>query len=111
MSLKLLSFSVPPPQSNLSLVTAVLSAPTVVVDVAVDDALMQEEIFGPILPIVTVDSVEKGIEFLNTREKPLALYVFSDDSLVRIPAPVPPMCHCSPKSRGINTPTITFRRW
>uniref|UniRef100_H2TXS1 Aldehyde dehydrogenase n=2 Tax=Takifugu rubripes TaxID=31033 RepID=H2TXS1_TAKRU len=55
-------------------------APTVVVDVDEDDALMQEEIFGPILPIVTVDSVEKGIEFLNAREKPLALYVFSDDS-------------------------------
>lgn len=78
------------PRSNLSLLTAVFSAPTVVVDVTEDDVLMQEEIFGPILPIVTVDSVEKGIEFLNGREKPLALYVFSDESSVRIPAPAPP---------------------
>lgn len=79
------------------------SAPTVVVDVTEDDVLMQEEIFGPILPIVTVDSVEKGIEFLNGREKPLALYVFSNDSSVRILAPAPPP-HVSlvTKSRGIN---------
>lgn len=84
----------PPPRSNVSLLTVVFSAPTVVVDVDEDDVLMQEEIFGPILPIVTVDSVEKGIEFLNGREKPLALYVFSDDSSVRILAPAPP--HVSP---------------
>lgn len=58
-----------------------------VVDVAEDDALMQEEIFGPILPIVTVDSLEEGIDFLNGREKPLALYVFSDSSSVRIQHP------------------------
>uniref|UniRef100_A0A3Q4AUS7 Aldehyde dehydrogenase n=1 Tax=Mola mola TaxID=94237 RepID=A0A3Q4AUS7_MOLML len=57
-------------------------APTVVVDVTEDDALMQEEIFGPILPIITVDSLEKSIEFVNRREKPLALYVFSDESSV-----------------------------
>ncbi|KAM9346733.1 aldehyde dehydrogenase family 3 member B1 [Symphorus nematophorus] len=57
-------------------------APTVLVDVAEDDALMQEEIFGPILPIITVDSLEKGIEFINRKEKPLALYVFSDESSV-----------------------------
>lgn len=68
------------------------------VDVAEDDALMQEEIFGPILPIVTVDSVEKGIEFLNGREKPLALYVFSDDSSVRILTPA-----LFTKSFGINS--------
>ena len=59
------------------------SAPTVLVDVAEDDALMQEEIFGPILPIITIDSLEKGIEFMNRQEKPLALYVFSDESSVR----------------------------
>ncbi|XP_076609634.1 aldehyde dehydrogenase family 3 member B1 [Chaetodon auriga] len=57
-------------------------APTVLVDVAEDDALMQEEIFGPILPILTVESLKKGIEFINRREKPLALYVFSEDSSV-----------------------------
>ncbi|XP_035036161.1 aldehyde dehydrogenase family 3 member B1 [Hippoglossus stenolepis] len=57
-------------------------APTVLVDVAEDDALMQEEIFGPILPIICVDSLEEGIAFINRKEKPLALYVFSDESSV-----------------------------
>ncbi|XP_029945785.1 aldehyde dehydrogenase family 3 member B1 [Salarias fasciatus] len=57
-------------------------APTVVVDVAEDDALMKEEIFGPILPIVTVESVTEGIDFINRHDKPLALYVFSDSSSV-----------------------------
>lgn len=57
-------------------------APTVVVDVAEDDALMQEEIFGPILPILTVESLEKGIDLINSLESPLALYVFSDESSV-----------------------------
>lgn len=71
----------------MSFVPGALSAPTVVVDVAEDDALMQEEIFGPILPFLTLDSVEQGIEFLNSKDKPLALYVFSDDSTVRIPPP------------------------
>ncbi|KAG8006720.1 Aldehyde dehydrogenase family 3 member B1 [Nibea albiflora] len=57
-------------------------SPTVVVDVAEDDALMQEEIFGPILPFITMESLEEGIEFVNRREKALALYVFSDESSV-----------------------------
>uniref|UniRef100_A0A2I3RXM3 Aldehyde dehydrogenase family 3 member A2 n=2 Tax=Pan TaxID=9596 RepID=A0A2I3RXM3_PANTR len=38
---------------------------------------MQEEIFGPILPIVPVKNVDEAINFINEREKPLALYVFS----------------------------------
>lgn len=53
-----------------------------VVDVQESDALMQEEIFGPILPILTVKSLDEGINFINEREKPLALYVFSDESQV-----------------------------
>ncbi|XP_062874768.1 aldehyde dehydrogenase family 3 member B1 [Trichomycterus rosablanca] len=57
-------------------------APTVVVDLQESDALMEEEIFGPILPIITVESLEQGISFINQREKPLALYVFSDNSQV-----------------------------
>ncbi|KAF7698284.1 aldehyde dehydrogenase family 3 member B1 [Silurus meridionalis] len=57
-------------------------APTVIVDVTESDALMQEEIFGPILPILTVESLEEGIRFINEREKPLALYVFSDQAPV-----------------------------
>lgn len=45
-------------------------------DVKPDDAIMQEEIFGPVLPIVTVSTPEEAIEFINKREKPLAIYVF-----------------------------------
>lgn len=85
-------------RSELSFVPA----PTVVVDVAEDDALMQEEIFGPILPILTVDSVAQGIEFLKGKDKPLALYVFSDDSSVRIPpAACPPRVPLGEKHHGI----------
>ncbi|XP_070704721.1 aldehyde dehydrogenase family 3 member B1 [Pempheris klunzingeri] len=57
-------------------------APTVVVDVAENDALMEEEIFGPILPILTIDSLEQAVDLVNRKEKPLALYVFSDESSV-----------------------------
>jgi aldehyde dehydrogenase (NAD+) len=38
---------------------------------------MQDEIFGPILPVLTVDSIDEAISFVNERDKPLALYVFS----------------------------------
>jgi len=53
--------------------------PTVVVDPNLDSKLMNEEIFGPILPVVTVESTNAAIEFVNRREKPLALYVFAED--------------------------------
>uniref|UniRef100_A0A8C6G3K7 Aldehyde dehydrogenase family 3 member A2 n=1 Tax=Moschus moschiferus TaxID=68415 RepID=A0A8C6G3K7_MOSMO len=41
---------------------------------------MQEEIFGPILPIVPVKNADEAIQFINEREKPLAFYVFSHNS-------------------------------
>ncbi|KAF8888614.1 NAD-aldehyde dehydrogenase [Infundibulicybe gibba] len=50
-----------------------------VVDVKADDSLMSEEIFGPLLPIVPVDDVDEAITFVNDRDHPLALYVFSQD--------------------------------
>ena len=53
-------------------------APTVVVDPPTDSALMQQEIFGPILPVIGVASLDDAIAFVNSREKPLAAYVFSD---------------------------------
>eukprot|EP01012_Entosiphon_sulcatum_P041911 TRINITY_DN55823_c0_g1_i1.p1 TRINITY_DN55823_c0_g1~~TRINITY_DN55823_c0_g1_i1.p1 ORF type:complete len:506 (+),score=105.75 TRINITY_DN55823_c0_g1_i1:31-1518(+) len=53
--------------------------PTVLVDVPVDAPIMQEEIFGPLLPIIDCESVDLAIDFINDREKPLALYMFSDD--------------------------------
>uniref|UniRef100_A0A4W5MF91 Aldehyde dehydrogenase domain-containing protein n=1 Tax=Hucho hucho TaxID=62062 RepID=A0A4W5MF91_9TELE len=43
---------------------------------------MQEEIFGPLLPIVTVSDVDDAIHFISEREKPLALYVFSSNKKV-----------------------------
>ncbi|XP_040112404.1 aldehyde dehydrogenase family 3 member B1-like [Oryx dammah] len=57
-------------------------APTVLVDVKETDPVMQEEIFGPILPIMNVRSLDQAIDFINRREKPLALYAFSNRSQV-----------------------------
>ena len=54
-------------------------APTVVVDPPLDSALMTDEIFGPILPIVAVDDLSAAIAFVNERPKPLALYIFAED--------------------------------
>lgn len=59
-------------------------APTVLRDVTGESKVMQEEIFGPLLPIITVSGVDEAIQFINEREKPLALYVFSpDNKLIR----------------------------
>jgi len=57
-------------------------APTVIVDVSPSSPVMQEEIFGPVLPVLTVRSMDEAIEFVNARDKPLALYVFSNDNAV-----------------------------
>ncbi|XP_054901462.1 aldehyde dehydrogenase family 3 member A2-like isoform X1 [Poeciliopsis prolifica] len=56
-----------------------LTAPTVLKDVPPHSRLMQEEIFGPLLPIVTVSDMDNAINFINEREKPLALYIFCSD--------------------------------
>ena len=52
--------------------------PTLLDNVAVDSAVMREEIFGPVLPMIEIESVEQAVAFINEREKPLALYVFAD---------------------------------
>jgi aldehyde dehydrogenase (NAD+) len=57
--------------------------PTVVVDPDLDEPLMTEEIFGPILPVVTVGSLDEAIEFVNSRPKPLAAYLFTKAKAVR----------------------------
>ena len=54
-------------------------APTVLVDVALDSPIMQEEVFGPILPVLEIDSVEKVIKWVNSHPRPLGLYVFAED--------------------------------
>lgn len=56
-------------------------SPTILDNVKPDDAVMQEEIFGPLMPIITYDKLEDAIAFVNSRSKPLALYIFSDNKL------------------------------
>jgi aldehyde dehydrogenase (NAD+) len=62
---------------------AVEIQPTVVVDPSLDEPLMTDEIFGPILPIVTVQSLDEAIDFVNARPKPLAAYLFTKSKSVR----------------------------
>ena len=57
--------------------------PTVVVDPAADEPLMTDEIFGPILPVITVQNLGEAIEFVNSRPKPLAAYLFTKAKAVR----------------------------
>ncbi|GHE63801.1 aldehyde dehydrogenase [Streptomyces longispororuber] len=58
-------------------------APTVLAGVAPDEPVMREEIFGPVLPIVEVDGLDEAIAFINDRDKPLALYAFTDSAATR----------------------------
>ncbi|HCG2901146.1 TPA: aldehyde dehydrogenase [Staphylococcus aureus] len=53
--------------------------PTLLDHVTSDSAIMQEEIFGPILPILTYQSLDEAIAFIHQRPKPLSLYLFSED--------------------------------
>jgi len=55
-------------------------APTVLTDVAPDSPVMLEEIFGPILPILQVDDLDAAIRFIQGGDKPLAAYIFTNDS-------------------------------
>ncbi|CAM1306885.1 ALDH3A2 (predicted) [Pycnogonum litorale] len=57
-------------------------SPTVLVDVVGSDDIMQEEIFGPILPVIRVKNEDEAIDFINRREKTLALYVMSTSEKV-----------------------------
>lgn len=54
-------------------------APTILADVDPDSPVMQEEIFGPILPVVPFDRVDDALSVLRARPKPLALYLFTND--------------------------------
>ena len=55
-------------------------SPAVLTDVGYDNPIMEEEIFGPILPVVKVKSLDESINYVNSNEKPLALYLFSSKS-------------------------------
>ncbi|NXI46197.1 AL3B2 dehydrogenase, partial [Galbula dea] len=57
-------------------------APTVLVDVQPSDPIMQEEIFGPILPILLVANMDEAIDLINSRERPLVVYAFSSNDKV-----------------------------
>ena len=58
-------------------------APTVLADVDPDSPVMREEVFGPVLPLVTVGGLDEAIDFVTARPKPLALYAFTDDRAAR----------------------------
>lgn len=60
-----------------------LLAPTVLTNVSPDDKVMSDEIFGPILPVLTYDDIDSAIAFVKSRPKPLALYLFTESSDVR----------------------------
>ncbi|KAL6641646.1 hypothetical protein ACP70R_019827 [Stipagrostis hirtigluma subsp. patula] len=67
-------------------------APTVLLDVPLDTTLMTGEIFGPFLPIVTVEKIEESMNFINSKAKPLAAYLFTknkklqDEFVANVPA-------------------------
>ena len=54
--------------------------PTILDNVSLDDAVMQEEIFGPVLPVIEYETIDEAFEIIKSFEKPLAAYLFSNDS-------------------------------
>lgn len=82
-------------------------APTVVTGVRPDGALMQEELFGPILPVLTVDTFQDALDFIAERPHPLAAYLFTDrpsyhrafDDQVQAGGPATTSACCTPASR------------
>jgi coniferyl-aldehyde dehydrogenase len=58
-------------------------APALVLDVGADMAVMREEIFGPLLPVVPYDTLDDALDYVNGHDRPLALYWFGDDTARR----------------------------
>ena len=54
-------------------------SPTVLIDVSPESPIMQDEVFGPILPILEIDTVDKVVDWVNSHPRPLGLYVFAED--------------------------------
>ncbi len=69
-----------PSSEDLSNVAARRFAPTLLLRVTDDMTVLQEEIFGPLLPVVTYDTLDEAVAFINARSRPLALYYFSNDT-------------------------------
>lgn len=57
--------------------------PTLLHNISFSDPIMQEEIFGPLLPILTYDSLDEAIAEVKNREKPLSCYIFTNDSALK----------------------------
>lgn len=58
-------------------------SPTVLLDVPRDSLIMSEEIFGPLLPIITVDKLDESFDVINSGPKPLAAYIFTNDKKLK----------------------------
>ena len=54
--------------------------PTVLTNISPDSLILQEEIFGPILPVLSYKNINEAIDYINANNKPLALYIFSDNN-------------------------------
>lgn len=54
-------------------------APTLIEGMAADSAIMHEEIFGPLLPVITFSDIDEVVTYVNSKPKPLALYIYSTD--------------------------------
>ena len=53
-------------------------SPTILENVSIEDAVMGQEIFGPVLPVITYNNINEAIDFVNKNEKPLAFYIFTE---------------------------------
>jgi aldehyde dehydrogenase (NAD+) len=58
-------------------------SPTILLDVPRDSLIMSEEIFGPLLPIITVDNLEESFDVINSGSKPLAAYLFTNNKKLK----------------------------
>jgi len=71
------------PDSGSAAIAGRQLAPTLLLDVNDDMRVMSEEIFGPILPILPYDTVEQAMAYINSHARPLALYWFGENRVVR----------------------------
>jgi aldehyde dehydrogenase (NAD+) len=58
-------------------------APTVLINISPDDQVMEEEIFGPILPVLTYENMDSAIAFIKSKPKPLSFYLFTESPSLR----------------------------
>ena len=68
-----------PANENFGQQSAYKIAPTFLIDPPEDSAVMQEEIFGPVMPIKSYDSLDETMDYVNSHERPLGLYYFGTD--------------------------------